>query len=185
MFIGLRLRADGRGAARCSPRQRGRAASDVDCRKRGRRSFWIAYAAQFRGSADGRRSGALRAPNGRGPRAGAKGGIAPSRHRPRSYARRNAAVVIGDKSILTPWPRAGARAGSAVVVYGRLQILDLEARLAYPASSRGGVAQLVRAPACHAGGRGFKSRLSRHLLSDFDSMRRHSRAAGPLKRASA
>ena len=39
-----------------------------------------------------------------------------------------------------------------------------------PSSRRaryGGVAQLVRAPACHAGGRGFEPRLSRHLFKDL------------------
>ena len=53
MPVGLRLRSDGRRAPGRAPWQRGRAASNVYCRDRGRRPFRISREAQFCRSAHG------------------------------------------------------------------------------------------------------------------------------------
>ena len=44
--------------------------------------------------------------------------------------------------------------------------------VSHESAKRAGVAQMVRVPACHAGGRGFEPRHSRHLLKQNQELER-------------
>jgi hypothetical protein len=66
-------------------------------------------------------------------------------------------------AIVHPHPRNSARSGRRGVVRGGPSALDTAARHRY-IHGHGGVAKLVIALACQAGGRGFKSRRSRYFF---------------------
>ena len=67
--------------------------------------------------------------------------------------------------------RAGRYAGPALLLdrAGVPPYIDPLRALPFSGAARGGVAQLVRVSACHAEGRGFEPRRSRHFLNENGS----------------